>query len=182
MQFELEQGVAVLRRTPAVLAALLRGLPESWIRSDEGSGTFSPFDVLGHLIHGERTDWIPRARIILEHGTRREFEPFDRFAHFEVNRGKMLDELLDALLRLREANLTTLEQLELTPEQLRRQGLHPTLGVVTLRQLLSTWVAHDLTHIVQVCRVMAKQYRDEVGPWLGYLSVLAPRATRAEEG
>jgi len=173
MEFRLDDAVEVLRRTPATLDALLRGLPDQWVYSNEGPDSWSPFDVLGHLIHGEKTDWIPRARIILEHGEGRAFDPFDRFAMFEESRGKSPDELLDAFARLRGESLRALEGMNLTPELLSRRGTHPALGVVTLGQLLSTWVAHDLSHVGQVVRVMAKQYRGEVGAWQDYLPVLS---------
>ena len=172
MEFRLEHAGEILRRTPATLDALLRGLPEEWAASNEGPDSWSPFDVLGHLIHGERTDWIPRARIIIEHGEARAFEPFDRFAMFEESRGKSLDELLDAFARMRAESLRELEALNLTPELLEKRGAHPELGAVTLGQLLSAWVAHDLGHVAQVVRVLAKQYGEAVGPWRAYLSVL----------
>jgi hypothetical protein len=170
--FELTHGIAVLERTPAVLRALLAGLPGTWITSNEGPDTFSPFDNVGHLIHGERTDWIPRARIILAQGANRRFEKYDRFAQVRESRGKTLDQLLDELASLRLGNLEILRGWRLTEEQLSLQGEHPELGVVTLRQLLATWLAHDLGHIAQTARVMAKQYRDAVGPWRQYLPVL----------
>ena len=173
MQFDLGSAREVLRRTPVTLATLLRGLPEEWVRHDEGPGTWSVFDVVGHLIHGERTDWIPRARIILRHGTSTAFEPFDRFAQLQASRGKALDELLDEFAGLRARNLAEMDGFGLGPEQLALQGRHPELGVVTLAQLLSTWVAHDLDHLAQVARVMAKCYTDEVGPWKAYLRVLS---------
>jgi hypothetical protein len=155
-----------------VLDALLRGLPDEWTASNEGPDTFTPFDVVGHLIHSERTDWVVRARIILEHGPAVPFEPFDRFAQSEQSRGKRLPDLLDEFARLRAQNLETLRGLRLTDSDLERTGSHPTLGTVTLRQLLATWVAHDLSHVGQVVRVMAKQYRETVGPWRAYLPLL----------
>ena len=172
MEFQLDHAKEVLRRTPATLNSLLRGLPEGWVLSNEGGDTWSPFDVVGHLIHGEEADWIPRARIILEHGEGRAFEPFDRFAMFEASKGKSLGELLDRFERLRGESLRELEGMNLTPELLEKRGRHPELGVVTLGQLLSTWVVHDLGHVAQVVRVMAKQYGEAVGPWRAYLSVL----------
>jgi len=172
MQFALDEGVAVLSRTPAQLDALLRGLPEGWILGREGEGTWSPFDIVGHLIHSERTNWIPRARIILEQGEAGQFEPFDRLAQFRESEGKQLDELLDTFALLRESGLGTLKAWKLTEEDYSRQGSHPTFGLVTLKQLLATWVVHDLTHLHQLARVMARQYADEVGPWSGYLGVL----------
>jgi uncharacterized damage-inducible protein DinB len=173
MQFDLGSARAVLRRTPQTLATLLHDLPEGWVRQDEGSGTWSVFDVVGHLIHGERTDWIPRARVILRHGTSQAFEPFDRFAQLQASRGRSLNELLAEFATLRDRNLAELDGFRLGPEQLALEGRHPELGVVTLGQLLSTWVAHDLDHLAQVARVMAKCYTNEVGPWKAYLRVLS---------
>jgi hypothetical protein len=182
MEFTLSEAVAVLTRTPATLDALLRGLPEIWVRGNEGrnknghsteaNDTWSAFDIVGHLIVGERTDWMPRARIILEHGEARPFDPFDRFAQAKESQGKSLEELLDAFARLRRENLTALQALNLQPEDLTRRGMHPELGVVMLSQLLATWAVHDLTHLHQISRVMAHQYRDAVGPWSAYLGVL----------
>ena len=173
MEFELHQARQILSRTPATLNSLLRDLAPEWSAPNEGPETWSPFDVVGHLIHGEKTDWIPRARIIIEQGEAGTFEPFDRFAMFENSKGKQLNDLLDEFARLRAESLAQLDELQITPELLARRGQHPELGVVTLRQLLSTWVIHDLGHIRQVVRVMSKQYRDAVGPWKAYLSILA---------
>lgn len=172
MQFQLDHAKEILGRTPLTLDALLRGLPGVWVLASEGPESWSPFDVVGHLIHGEEADWIPRARVILEHGTERAFEPFDRVAMLEKSKGKSPDELLDRFARLRAESLRELEAMRLTPETLGRRGLHPDLGVVTLSQLLSTWVAHDLTHVGQIVRVMAKQYGEAVGPWRAYLPAL----------
>ena len=172
MVFDVAEGVAVLEKTPATFRALLSGLPDAWITGNEGPDTFSPFDNLGHLIHGERTDWIPRAQIILAPGGSRRFEPYDRFAHYRESAGKNLGQLLDEFDALRAANLATLRGWNLTERQLALAGEHPALGTVTLRQLLSTWVAHDLGHIAQTTRVMAKRYREAVGPWRAYLPVL----------
>ncbi len=172
MQFELREAIEVLRRTPGALDALLRGLPEPWLRGTEGANTWSPFDVVGHLIHGERTDWMPRLRIILEQGEARAFDPFDRFAQFEASKGKAMAELLDTFAALRAENLAALEALPLSAQDLARAGTHPELGRVTLGELLATWVVHDMTHINQISRVLAKQYRGEVGAWQAYLSVL----------
>ena len=172
MNFELAQATEVLRRTPITLNSLLRDLPEPWLVENEGPDTWSPYDVIGHLIHGEQTDWIPRAKIIVEHGETRAFEPFDRVAMFEESKGKSIVELLDTFAQLRAANLRELQSMNLTSELLDKRGRHPELGVVTLRQLLSTWVIHDLGHIRQVVRVMSKQYREAVGPWKVYLSIL----------
>ena len=172
MEFELTHAVDILRRTPATLNSLLRDLPEPWPVQNEGPETWSPYDVIGHLIHGEEADWIPRAKIILEYGETRAFEPFDRVAMFEASKGKSLGELLDTFAQLRAENLRELQALNLTSDLLDKRGRHPELGVVTLRQLLSTWVIHDLGHIRQIARVMSKQYRDAVGPWKAYLSIL----------
>ena len=162
----------MLRRTPDVLRALLQDLPPAWIHANEGPETFSPFDVVGHLIHGERTDWIPRAQIILQYGEKRAFEPFDRFAQQEASRGKSLGELLDIFAALRADNLKRLEEQRLGDEALLRCGRHPELGTVTLSQLLATWVVHDWNHVAQVTRVLARQYAGAVGPWRAYLPLL----------
>lgn len=172
MTFRLPDGIAILERTPATLRALLSGLPAAWITTNEGPGTFSPFDNVGHLIHGERTDWIPRARIILAQGSDRTFEKYDRFAQVRESEGKSLSQLLDEFAELRAANLVTLNGWSLTDRELALEGEHSELGTVSLRQLLATWVAHDLGHIAQTTRVMAKQYRDAVGPWRKYLPVM----------
>lgn len=173
--FVMDEAVAVLERTPAALDALLRGLPGGWIAATEGGDTWSPFDVIGHLIHGERTDWIPRVRMILDHGERRPFEPFDRFAQFAASEGRTLASLLDEFASLRRDNLRDLAGMQLTETDLDRRGQHPGLGVVTLRQLLSTWVAHDLDHVVQISRVLARRYSDEVGPWRAYLRIISDK-------
>ena len=170
--FVTEEAIALLSRTPSTLDTLLRGLPEGWVAAHEGGDTWSPFDVIGHLIHGERTDWMPRARIILAQGKNRRFEPYDRFRHRARNAKRTLDSLLDEFARLRVENLRTLESWGLSNQQLDLPGEHPSLGAVTLRQLLAAWVVHDLGHIAQVARVMAKQYRADVGPWVPYLPVL----------
>jgi hypothetical protein len=154
------------------MRAMLGGLSDAWTAPNEGPETFSAFDNVGHMVHGERTDWIPRARIILEQGANRRFAPFDRFAHYDESRGKSLGDLLDELARLRAANLATLRDWRLSERELALEGEHPALGRVTLRQLLATWVAHDLGHIAQTARVLAKQYRQAVGPWRAYLPVL----------
>jgi hypothetical protein len=169
----MDEAVAILARTPAALEALLRGLPDGWISANEGGETWSPFDVIGHLIHGERTDWVQRARIILEHGETRPFDKFDRFAQFALSEGRSLASLLDEFATLRQENLRELERMRLTDADLDRRGRHPELGVVTLRQLLATWVAHDLDHVVQISRVLARQYSDEVGPWRAYLRIIS---------
>ena len=175
MEFNLADGIAILERTPNTMRALLSGLESQWIDGDEGPDTWSPYVIVGHLNHGERTDWIPRARIILEQGTNRPFTPFDRFAQFEESKGKSLATLLDEFDELRAKNLGILNEWKLTDEQLALEGQHPELGKVTLRQLLATWVGHDLGHIAQTARVMAKQYRDAVGPWREYLPVMDRR-------
>ena len=168
----ISDAVAVLTRTPATLDALLRGLPDDWVSANEGADTWSPIDVLGHLIHGERTDWVPRARIILEHGDARAFEPFDRFAQFAESPARNIESLLDEFASLRQQSLRDFAALHITDADLGRPGRHPAFGPVTLRQLLSTWVAHDLDHIVQISRVLARPYADEVGPWRAYLRVI----------
>ena len=168
-----EECLSVLTRTPATLEALLRDLPETWTRAvTEGPGTWSAYDVIGHLIHGERTDWMPRLGIILEHGPSRPFDPFDREAQFQESGGRSLSLLLDEFSALRRNNLENLRALDLQPAQLSLQGTHPALGTVTVRQLLSTWTAHDLAHILQVSRILAKRLKQEVGPWAEYLSVM----------
>lgn len=168
----LDESIALLERAPAVFDTLLRDLPEPWTTSNEGPDTWSPYDVIGHLIHAERADWMPRLLIILEHGPVRPFDPFDREAQFRESAGKSLPSLLDEFRELRRANLARLRGLNLGPDRLALEGTHPSLGSVTVRQLLATWTAHDLTHLVQVSRVMAKRYKDEVGPWAQYLSVV----------
>ena len=169
----LDEAVAILSRTPRTIDALLRDLPDTWIAANEGDGTWSPFDVVGHLIHGERTDWLQRARIILEHGEAVPFDPFDRFAQFAGSQGRTLPSLLDEFAAARAENLRQLAALRLSDADLDRRGRHPALGVVTLRQLLATWVAHDLDHVVQISRVLARQYSDEVGPWRAYLRIIS---------
>ncbi len=172
MRFDLEVTLDVLRRTPATLQVLLDGIAEPWAHGNEGAETFSPFDVVGHLIDGEETDWIVRARIILARGPDPRFEPYDRFRHRTRNVGRSLASLLTELAALRAANLELVRSWRLGDAELALPGNHPSLGVVTLRQLLASWLVHDLGHIAQVTRVMAKQYRDEVGPWIAYLPVL----------
>ena len=172
MRFDLDLSLDMLRRTPATLEALLAAASEAWVRGTEGAETFSPFDVVGHLIDGEETDWIPRARIILARGRDPRFEPYDRFRHRARNADRSLSALLAEFARLRAANLELLRSWRLTADDLDLPGVHPSLGRVTLGQLLAAWVVHDLGHLAQVARVMAKQYREEVGPWLPYLPVL----------
>jgi hypothetical protein len=168
----LEECMSVLTRTPATLDTLLRDLPEAWTAATEGPGTWSPYVVIGHLIHGERADWMPRLAIILEHGPSRPFDPFDREAQFRESDGKPLSMLLDEFSALRRDNIARLRALDLQPEQFELKGTHPALGPVTVRQLLATWTAHDLAHILQVSRVMARRYKQEVGPWAEFLSVM----------
>jgi hypothetical protein len=171
MEFDLRSAREMLERTPATVGTLLARLPEGWTHRREGPERWSAFEVVGHLIHGERTDWIPRARLILEHGASKTFEPFDRFAMLKEKEGS-LEVLLERFAALRRESLEALDGFGLTPEDLKRQGRHPELGIVTLEQLLSTWVVHDLGHVVQIARVLAKAYADEVGPWTAYLGVL----------
>jgi len=172
LDFNLGQGIAVLARTPAVLDALLSGLPTAWTRGNEGGDSWSPFAVVGHMIDGELTDWMTRVHVILAQGPNRRFTPFDRFRHLARNKDQALEELLAEFRGLRQKNLDELRGLNLTSDQLRLTGEHPEFGTVTLEQLLATWVAHDLGHVAQITRVMAKQYRDAVGPWEAYLPVL----------
>jgi hypothetical protein len=179
MEQNLPHTMALLERTPAVLDALLRDLPEAWTLGNEGVNTWSAFDVVGHLIHGECTDWIPRARMILDFGETRDFEPFDRWGQERESEGKSLRQLLDEFARLRAKGLGELRAMNLKPEDLERRGRHPALGVVTLSQLLATWAAHDLTHLHQISRVMAHQYQAAVGPWHAYLGVLKCGGHRA---
>lgn len=180
MQFTVDLAFAILARTPEVLATLLHDLPAEWTQENEGEDTWSPFDVVGHLIHGERTDWITRASIIREHGDARPFDPFDRFAQFEESRGKTMEQLLREFRDARQGSLAALMDFDLSEESLDKRGVHPELGSVTLRELLSTWVVHDLGHIAQIVRTMAKQYGDNVGPWREYLPVLSDRNPSAE--
>jgi hypothetical protein len=172
VEFDLEPGIAVLERTPRVLRAMLDALPPAWCDATEGPETWSPYVIVGHLIHGERTNWIPRAQIIIAQGVSRRFAPFDRLAQFRESHGKALTDLLDEFARLRADNLTMLAGWQLTEAQLALEGEHPEFGVVTLRQLLATWVAHDLGHVAQAARAMARQYREAVGPWRAYLPIM----------
>jgi DinB superfamily len=170
--FSLPESIALLSRTPATLNALLRGLPDIWVYSNEGTDTWSAFDIVGHLLFADRTDWMPRARIILEHGEARPFDPFDRLGQVKESQGKSLNHLLDEFTRVRNESLDALRALNLQPADLDRRGRHPALGVVTLSELLATWAVHDLTHLHQLSRVMAHQYREDVGPFGAYLGVL----------
>ena len=172
MEHNLHHTIALLTRTPAALDALLRDLPEAWTLRNEGESTMSAFDVVGHLIHGERTNWMTRARMLLQFGETQTFGPFDRWGHLRGSQGKALAELLDEFSRLRSENLGELRALNLRPEDLARRGRHPDFGAVTLSELLATWAAHDLTHLHQISRIMAHQYRQAVGPYSAYLGVL----------
>jgi hypothetical protein len=172
MQFQLQNAIEILERTPTVLNALLRNLSPEWINPNEGPDTWSPYDIVGHFIHGELTDWIPRARIILSGDANQSFVPFDRFAQFENSKGKSIQQLLDEFTLLRQQNVELLRSFNLSESDLDKTGIHPDFGPVTMRQLLSTWTVHDLNHIGQIVRVMAKQYYEEVGPWVPYLKIL----------
>jgi len=172
MEHSLQETTALLARTPGALSVLLRDLPEAWTSRNEGKDTWSAFDIVGHLIYGDRTNWIPRARMILQFGEGQTFEPFDRWGHMRESRGKSLEQLLDEFARVRSESLNELRGLNLQPEDLDLRGRHPAFGVVTLFQLLATWAIHDLTHLHQISRVMAHQYRDIVGPQAAYLGVL----------
>lgn len=172
MLLHLQDTTALLQRTPAALNSLLRDLPEAWTLSNEGQGTWSVLEVVGHLIHGERADWIPRVKMILEFGESRTFVPFDRSGHAREQEGKSLAQLLDEFARLRNENLEMLRSLHLQPQDLERRGRHPAFGPVSLSQLLATWAAHDLTHLHQISRVLGHRYREAVGPWSAYLGVL----------
>ncbi len=172
MEYELAQAVQILRRTPATLTALLSGLAEEWAMSEEGPNTWSAYDIVGHLLHSEETGWISRARMILEYGEQRPFDPLNRTAMFEKYQELSLGQRLAAFEQARMRNLVTLEEMRLTPGSLAKSGLHPAFGPVTLSQLLATWVVHDLNHIGQIVEVMAHQYAEAVGPWKAYLSIL----------
>ncbi len=172
MDYQYEQAVEILRRTPATLTTLLQGLPAAWTTSTEGPETWSVYDIVGHLLHGDEADWIARTRLILEQGEQRPFDGFNRTAMFEKSQGCSLDQLLTAFAQARANNLATLDEWHLTPEHLTRTGTHPALGIVTLSQLLATWVVHDLNHIGQMVEVMAQQYAEAVGPWSAYLAIL----------
>lgn len=172
MKFELETALGMLQDTPSILQVWLGHLPRDWLHAREGEDTWSAFDVLGHLIHGEKTDWIPRAEIILSDRESRRFEPFDRFAMFAESRGKSMEDLLDTFTELRKNSLSRLRELQISPSDYDKTGEHPDLGTVTLRQLLATWVAHDLNHLGQIAEVLARQYTREVGPWKAFLGIL----------
>jgi hypothetical protein len=173
MKYSKERSYEILERTPVVMRTLLAGLHDDWVMSNEGPETFSPYDVIGHLIHGEKTDWVTRSKIILEFGLSKPFTPWDRFAQYEESKGKTLEQLLDEFERVRKENMEWFRSLQLTETDLEKKGMHPALGEVSLRHLLSTWVVHDLTHIAQVTRVMAKQYTGEMGPWPAFFRILS---------
>jgi hypothetical protein len=172
MNFELAHTLEILNRTPATLERLLDGLSDDWVLPNEGPDTWSPYDIIGHLIEGEESNWIPRVRTILEHGEEQAFKPFDRFAQFEKSKGKSLHELLEEFARMRQASLSELQRLNLTPADMEKRGQHPAFGPVTLAQVLATWTIHDLSHIAQIARVMCRQYGEAVGPWKEYLPIL----------
>lgn len=172
MKFDLNKSIGVLERTPTVLNVMLRGLSDEWTKVNEGEGTWSAFDVVGHLIHGEKTDWMVRLEVILSKDGEKTFKPFDRFAQFENSNGKSLPELLDEFQQLREKNLELLRSKNLEEAHQNQTGIHPAFGEVSLSQLLATWVVHDLNHLAQICRVMARQYHSAVGPWTAYLRIL----------
>lgn len=172
MKYDLNNAIAVLEKTPVIFKTMLGDLSSHWTHQNEGGDSWSPYDVVGHLVHGERTDWMPRLEIVLSDGPNKTFTPYDRFAQFEMSKGKSLSQLLEEFELLRNDNLNTLRSKQLTETDLTREGIHPELGPVTLSQMLSAWVVHDLGHIAQVSRVMAKQYKNEVGPWPKYLTIL----------
>lgn len=172
MNFNIDKALEILERTPEVLRVYLENLSSAWTTCNEGEETWSAFDVVGHLIHGEKTDWTERLQLIMSNGEIKIFTPFDRFAQFEESKGKTLSELLDEFKKLRAQNITLLKSFNIQESDFERRAIHPELGEVTLRNLLATWVTHDLGHIAQIARVMAKQYKDEVGPWTQYISIL----------
>ena len=172
IEFSVEKSIAILERTPFVVEMLLRDLPDDWTMNNEGESTWSPYDIVGHYIHGEKTDWIPRMKIILSDGLNKKFEPFDRFAQFKESQAQTLSALMVEFKLRRKTNIEILRSLNIADEQLAQTGIHPVFGEVTLKQLLATWVAHDLNHIGQIVRVMAKQYTQEVGPWFEFLGIL----------
>lgn len=172
MKFEINKSIEILERTPITLYNQLNDISKDWIVNNEGEETWSVYDVIGHLIHGDKTDWMERIELILSNNNKKDFKPFDRFAQFETSKGKTLNQLLDEFIAIRNANLEKLKKLNITEEGLLKIGIHPALGSVTLSQLISTWVVHDLDHIAQITRIMAKQYKNEVGPWIEYLKIL----------
>ena len=173
MKYDLNKSIEILERTPGVMKVLLSDLDDDWTNNNEGPETFSPYDVLGHLIHGEKTDWTARTKMILEYGAGKTFEPWNRFAQFEESKGKTLQQLLDEFALIRKENMDWFKTLQLTEADLNKKGMHPKLGEVSLRNILATWVVHDLTHIAQVARVMAKQYKSEMGPWPEFFRILS---------
>ena len=173
MKYSIEQAIEILERTPAVCTTLLTGLSNDWVMNNEGPETFSPYDVIGHLIHGEKTDWATRAKMILEFGDAKTFVPWNRFAQYEESKGKTLQQLLEEFAAIRKENMAWFKSVHLTESDLDKMGSHPKLGAVTLRNLLATWVVHDLTHIAQITRVMAKQYTGEMGPWPQFFRILS---------
>ncbi len=172
MKYDLQQSIEILNKTPGILRQLLQGLHPDWLLSNEGPDSFSPFDVMGHLLHGEKTDWPVRIKLILEHGNKQAFEMYDRFAMYEESKGKTINQLLDEFKTIRKQNIEWLQSLSLTATDQQKTGLHQVLGEVTLENLLATWVVHDLTHIAQICRVMAKQYKEVIGPWTKFFRIL----------
>jgi len=172
MEFQIEDAVKLLEQTPATISSLLKDLPEKFITQNEGGDSWSPYSVVGHLIHGEETDWITRTKFILKHGTSKAFEKFDRFAQFERFKGKSLAELLELFANSRKKNLEEMKQLNLSSDQLQLKGVHPAFKYVTIKQILSAWVVHDLNHIYQIVRVIAKHYDQETGPFKQYISIL----------
>lgn len=172
MKFDLAKSIEILERTPLIIESMLKGISDDWTNKNEGLGTWSVHDIVGHLLHGEKTDWIVRTEIILSESANKKFIPFDRFAQFRVNKGKSLQMLILDFKTLRKKNLLKLQLMKIKTADLSKQGIHPDFGRVTLKQLLSTWVVHDLNHITQIARVMSKHYKDEVGPWSEYLPIL----------
>ncbi len=172
MRFDLSKSIEVLERTPLVIEGMLKGVSDEWITKNEGPGTWSAFDIVGHLVHGEKTDWMTRTEIILSDTNNKKFTPFDRFAQLRESQGKSIQMLLDEFKNLRKKNIVKLKLKGIDSADLHKHGIHPDFGKVTLKQLLSTWVVHDLNHVAQVARVMAKQYKSEVGPWIEYLPIL----------
>jgi uncharacterized damage-inducible protein DinB len=170
MKFETNKSIEILERTPLTLYNQLNNISNDWIVNNEGEGTWSVYDVIGHLIHGDKTDWMERIEIVLSN--KKEFKPFDRFAQFEASKGKTVNQLLNEFITIRKSNLDKLKKLNITENDLLKIGIHPVFGSVTLSQLISTWVVHDLDHTAQIARIMAKQYKNEVGPWIEYLKVL----------
>lgn len=172
MDFSIDRSIEILERTPVVVSEMTRNLSSEWINSNEGTGTWNVFDVIGHLIHGDITDWIPRAELILSNRDDKAFTPFDRFAQFETSKGKTLLQLLEEFKTVRTSNINRLRKLQITKQDLTKTGIHPTFGIVSLSQLLSTWVVHDLDHISQIARIMATQYKEQTGPWIEFLKIL----------